>query len=104
MDCFATLAMTEERKKAEIAPGLLRFFTPSCPGLSRASTSYFVKNKVVDGRVKPGHDDVGNLFRFRPLGRRGRPRLYQRVVVDGFALRLLVGQLALGRDVAVLFR
>src|SRR5882762_8302597 len=36
------------------------------------------------------------------LRRRGRPRLDQRVVVDGFALRLLVRQLALGRDVAVL--
>src|SRR6202158_5850895 len=38
------------------------------------------------------------------LRRRGRPRLDQRVVVDGFALRLLVRQLALGRDVAVLCR
>src|SRR5579871_749512 len=36
------------------------------------------------------------------LGRRGRPRLDQRVVVDGFALRLLVRKFALGRDVAVL--
>src|SRR5664279_6435879 len=38
------------------------------------------------------------------LRRRGRPRLDQGVVVDGFALRLLVRQLALGRDVAVLGR
>src|SRR5258708_7603567 len=38
------------------------------------------------------------------LWRRCRPRLDQRVVVDGFALRLLVRQLALGRDVAVLGR
>src|SRR5450631_3046841 len=38
------------------------------------------------------------------LRRRGRPRLDQRVVVDGFALWLLVRQLALGRDVAVLGR
>src|SRR6266851_4177651 len=38
------------------------------------------------------------------LRRRGRPRLDQRVVVDGFALWLLVRQLALGRDVAVLCR
>src|SRR3977135_4130088 len=38
------------------------------------------------------------------LRRRCRPRLDQRVVVDGFALRLLVRQLALGRDVAVLGR
>jgi hypothetical protein len=30
---------------------------PSCPGLSRASTSYFLERaKDVDGRVKPGHD------------------------------------------------
>src|SRR5260370_783770 len=36
------------------------------------------------------------------LGGCGRPRLDQRVVVDGFALRLLVGELALGRDGAVL--
>src|SRR5712671_1826192 len=36
------------------------------------------------------------------LRRRGRPRLDQCVVVDGFALRLLVRQLALGRDGAVL--
>src|SRR3979411_2389770 len=35
------------------------------------------------------------------LRRRGRPRLDQRVVVDGFALRLLVRQFALGRDGAV---
>src|SRR5260370_31910959 len=38
------------------------------------------------------------------LRRRCRPRLDQRVVVDGFALSLLVRQLALGRDVAVLGR
>src|SRR6266702_1390255 len=38
------------------------------------------------------------------LRRRGRPRLDQRVVVDGFALRLLVCQLALGSEVAVLLR
>ena len=37
-----------------------------------------------------------------PLRRRRRPRLDQSVVVDGFALRLLVSQLALGRDRAVL--
>src|SRR6202140_5745240 len=36
------------------------------------------------------------------LRRRGRPRLDQGVVVDGFTLRLLVRQLALGRDVAFL--
>src|SRR5262245_1068991 len=32
-------------------------FDPSCPRLSRASTSYFVSvTKDVDGRDKPGHD------------------------------------------------
>jgi hypothetical protein len=29
----------------------------SCPGLSRASTSWFPREKSVDGRDKPGHDD-----------------------------------------------
>jgi hypothetical protein len=34
------------------------FFFPSCPGLSRASTSLSDKSKKdVDGRDKPGHDD-----------------------------------------------
>src|SRR5712672_3473633 len=41
-------------------------------------------------------------LRFGPLRARGRPRLDEGVVVDGFALRLLVRQLALGRDGAVL--
>src|SRR5260221_7418170 len=36
------------------------------------------------------------------LRRRGRPRLDQCVVVDGFALRLLIRQFALGRDGVVL--
>src|SRR5882762_6353500 len=49
----------------------------------------------------PGHDDVALSVR-GALWRRGRPRLDQRVVVDGFALRLLVRQFALGRDGAVL--
>src|ERR1700742_763886 len=44
------------------------------------------------------------LLRVGALRRRGRPRLDQGVVVDRFALRLLVGKLALRRDVAVLFR
>jgi hypothetical protein len=49
------LAMTEKR------PGSLpaRCLFSSCPALCRASTSSFVATKVVDGRVKPGHDDVG---------------------------------------------
>ncbi len=34
----------------------------SCPGLSRASTSWLhVSKKDVDGRDKPGHDEKGNL-------------------------------------------
>src|ERR1700753_3622114 len=44
------------------------------------------------------------LVRGSALGRGGRPRLDQGVVVDGFALRLLVRQLALRRDVAILRR
>jgi hypothetical protein len=32
---------------------------PSCPGSSRASTSYSICEKeAVDGRDKPGHDDL----------------------------------------------
>src|SRR5512134_3693474 len=45
--------------------------------------------------------NVRSLLRLGALGRGGRPRLHQRVVVDGFALRLFVRQLALGSDVAV---
>src|SRR5262249_44182427 len=44
------------------------------------------------------------LLRLSPLRRRRRPRLDQRVVVDRLALRLLVGELALRCDVAVLRR
>ena len=33
-------------------------FSPSCPGLTRASTIYFFCGaKDVDGWVKPGHDE-----------------------------------------------
>jgi hypothetical protein len=42
---------------------LIGFFVPSCPGLTRASTSLQVtsadsalRTLSVDGRVKPGHD------------------------------------------------
>jgi hypothetical protein len=31
--------------------------SPSCAGLTRASTTFFAADKDVDGRVKPGHDD-----------------------------------------------
>jgi hypothetical protein len=35
---------------------------PSCPGLSRASTSYSICEKEgVDGRDEPGHDDLKNF-------------------------------------------
>src|SRR5450631_568401 len=51
--------------------------------------------------VKP--DDVASVQR-GALRRCRRPRLDQGVVVDGFALRLLVGELALRRDIAVLGR
>src|SRR5580704_225954 len=33
-----------------------RLATPSCPGLSRASTSVSAAEEDVDGRDKPGHD------------------------------------------------
>jgi penicillin-binding protein 1C len=33
--------------------------SPSCPGLTRASTSFVRAREDVDGRVKPGHDGVG---------------------------------------------
>ncbi len=35
---------------------------PSCPGLSRASTSYSICEKEdVDGRDKPGHDGLESI-------------------------------------------
>ena len=49
--------------------------SPSCPGksakrvfaqMTRASTTFAVADKDVDGRDKPGHDGGG---RFRRLGR-----------------------------------
>src|SRR5437879_6816162 len=46
----------------------------------------------------PGHDDVATSLHLSLFRRRGRPRLDQGVVVDGFAFRLLIRQLALGRD------
>jgi hypothetical protein len=34
-------------------------YSPSCPALCRASTAFFSLNKQdVDGRDKPGHDDL----------------------------------------------
>jgi len=33
--------------------------SPSCPGLTRASTTFVAGKKDVDGRDKPGHDGVG---------------------------------------------
>src|SRR5580700_83219 len=69
-------------KKAGIAPGLLPLFAWMA-GSSPAMTMV--------------GDSVRSALRWAC-----RPRLDQRVVVDGFALRLLVRELALGRDVAVL--
>ena len=37
----------------------------SCPGLSRASTFFCAAGKVVDGRDKPGHDDLDTPVRKR---------------------------------------
>src|SRR5437016_14432108 len=39
--------------------------SPSCPGLSRASTSLLTRSKKdVDGRDKPGHDERIGQFRW----------------------------------------
>src|SRR5438132_14047007 len=39
--------------------------SPSCPGLSRASTSLLTRSKKdVDGRDKPGHDEQIGQFRW----------------------------------------
>src|SRR5260221_9645047 len=40
---------------------LARHLRSSCPDLIRASTSFSPASKGVDGRVKPGHDDLGLL-------------------------------------------
>jgi hypothetical protein len=46
-----------DRIGAEIIPAST-ISDSSCPRLSRASTNYkHRKNKIVDGRDKPGHDD-----------------------------------------------
>ncbi|TFV36780.1 hypothetical protein E4K66_22515 [Bradyrhizobium frederickii] len=51
-------------RRGEIAPlqataDDAHYTTPSCPGLSRASTFFSRRRKQdVDGRVKPGHDDL----------------------------------------------
>src|SRR6202022_2671671 len=48
-------------------------FSPSCPRLTRASTSYDMqrRKKDVDGRVNPGHD---GLDAFRQPNARSRAR------------------------------
>ena len=80
-------------------PGSLPAFRHSViAGLDPASTC---KKNAWMSRVKPGMTTLGRSVR-RPLRRAGRPRFDQRVVVDGFALRLFVGELALRRQRAVL--
>ena len=54
------------------------------------------------GRASPSRARCKLSVSSAALGRRRRPALDQRVVVDRLALRLLVGELRLGRDVAVL--
>src|SRR3954447_4981512 len=80
------------------------------PG-SRFASPGMTKREITSTRKRPGSLpafslcitlDMRSLLRFRPLRRGRRPRLHQRVVVNRLALRLLVRQLALGRDVAVL--
>src|SRR5476649_546584 len=71
----------------------------SCPPTGRPMTQVYRKK----AGIAPGLRFFVAFASVRSaLRRRGRPRLDQRVVVDGFTLRLLVGQLALGRDVAIL--
>ena len=41
-------------------------FPSSCPALSRASTSFFPNFQDVDGRDKPGHDDILDSDRAEP--------------------------------------
>src|SRR5947209_8226018 len=90
----------EEKGRDHSRPSLFFVMPELVPGIH-----VFVATKqAVDGRVKPGHDGLRPSLRLGALRRRRRPRLDQRVVVDGLALRLLVGELALRRDVAVLGR
>src|ERR1700730_6412200 len=46
---------TNRRSARSLVIGCL--YTTSCPALCRASTSYVVAAKDVDGRDEPGHDD-----------------------------------------------
>src|SRR5258705_12655248 len=97
-----------ETKKAGIAPGLSLTCVPRMlrsakrcaadPGPIYLTTCGSRLCEAAQARrIASGTLSVRSALR-----RRGRPRLDQRVVVDGFALRLLIRQLALGRDVAVL--
>ena len=43
---------------------------PSCPALCRAFTSFFLFEQDVDGRDKPGHDDISTRARLRAPRRR----------------------------------
>jgi hypothetical protein len=55
MDCFASLAMTKRKR-----PGLLPAFCVLLvmPGLVPGIHVLLSDKKVVDGRVKPSHDDI----------------------------------------------
>jgi hypothetical protein len=58
ISAWASFDVSRERQDGAFIP-TLAMFDSSCPGLSRASTSSKPCNvKGVDGRDKPGHDDV----------------------------------------------
>src|SRR5713101_3456866 len=99
MDCFASLAMTKRKKRPGSLPAFLfssRHARP-CAGHPRLAER---QRKSWMAGSSPAMTVLASVR--SAFGRRCRPRLDQRVVVDGFALRLLVRQLALGRDGAVL--
>ncbi len=58
---------------------------PSCPGLSRASTCFSAYPKNVDGRDKPGHDDVEGVV---PATGRQRYRFRSVAASSGVRFRL----------------
>src|SRR5712672_2881000 len=100
--------MTAKPKRPGLLPAC-RFFVSSCPAKAGHPVNATVSDRAEKLRRTGSPGQAGRRQRWTslrlcPLRRRGRPRLDQRVVVDGFALRLLVRQLALGRDGAVLLR
>src|SRR6476620_4962114 len=84
--------------KCAIRPPTMMIRTPTTARVhlpSMSSPSFdFVERRP--GRSRPPNWLSPSLL----LRRRGRPRLDQRVVVDGLALRLFVCELPLRRDVA----